>query len=511
MNPFSAFLTPPSSKPLDLSGVDEIIAQRRNRRLDDRHNLENDRSYELEQQNAKRSDAFLKVQQDDQAHRFSKDDKAEVEGLLAEYQDAVKRKDDVAIGQSIQKLKRFGMDVQEGGPATPASKVPNLRAFNGSSLGGPLPDVAPARDEELNEPAGPEEPDLSQGDFEKQLIDGSQSSPGRYEQNGKTTEEYKKLLPQSPDEPEDLGDVDDPAFKAAAQEDIGGQEPLPRLATQHLPNVISKGGKKLYEDVPGGKGSYGPMVGAVFEPYTQHSDPRIAQAAKRAQETASNLMSVEGISTKQAIDFAANQFKEETGGFNKLDLKQIGAKAHLGGGGGGAPGKFQALGPKEDRAESIKGYITESRGAVGKLNESDRLLAQAEALANSPDPALQRNAVDVLVQSRSGATVSERERARYDQLDGMITGLTNYLSRLGGGAVDAEYMKKIKMVIAEQRRINSVTRDEVASDLEEAYAAQNEGKVDAPILQRRKTALGKTIRRDNAGASPNGYDPELDQ
>ena len=183
----------------------------------------------------------------------------------------------------------------------------------------------------------------------------------------------------------------------------------------------------------------------------------------------------------------------------------------LGAGPGGIPGKFQALGRKEDSAESIAIYITKSQAAVGKLNESDRLLAQAEALANSPDPALQRNAVDVLVQSRSGATVSERERARYDQLDGVMTGVSNYLSRLGGGAVDPQYMKKIKMVIAEQRRINAVTREEVAADMEEAYAAQNEGKVDSPILGRRKAALGKTIRRDNATQGPGGFDPELDQ
>ncbi len=108
--------------------------------------------------------------------------------------------------------------------------------------------------------------------------------------------------------------------------------------------------------------------------------------------------------------------------------------------------------------------------------------------------------------------MSDRERARYDQLDGVLSQAQNYVARWSGGPLDPQYVNKIKMVIAEQRRINASTREEVAADLEEAYAAQNEGKVDAPILQRRKAALGKTIRRDNTTSSaPGGYDPELDQ
>ena len=251
------------------------------------------------------------------------------------------------------------------------------------------------------------------------------------------------------------------------------------------------------------------MVSGVFEPFTQHENPEMGAAAKRAQAYAQQLIAADGVAPKEAIKAGMDYLQGEANRISQTERTKIGSRPKYGTS-SGVPGKFQALGPKEDRAESIKGYITESRGAVGKLNESDRLLAQAEALANSKDPALQRNAIDILVQSRSGATVSDRERARYDQLDGAISQAQNYIARWSGGPLDPQYVNKIKMVIAEQRRINASTREEVAADLEEAYAAQNEGKVDAPILQRRKAALGKTIRRDTSEAGPGGYDPELD-
>lgn len=244
------------------------------------------------------------------------------------------------------------------------------------------------------------------------------------------------------------------------------------------------------------------MVSGVFEPFTAHENPEIGSAAKRAQAMAAKLIEVDGVAPKDAIKLGMDYLNGEANRVINLERTKLGTRPKWSG--TGVPGKFQALGPKEDRAESINVYIGRAQTALGRLNESDRLLAQAEALANSKDPALQRNAIDVLVQSRSGATVSDRERTRYDQLDGALAQAQNYVSRWSGGQLDPSYVSKIKMIIAEQRRINASTREETAADLEEAYAAQNEGKVDAPILQRRKVALGKTIRRgDTTPADPN--------
>lgn len=564
INPFASFLQPQFRTLEGAPSFGEIESIGRGRRQDAQRALENTQQHALAQQGAKRADSQLKLQQDDQAHRFTADEQKQVEGLLAEYQDAEDQGDQVRLSRATQMLKRFGMDVgQKGG------MDPRAQAFTGGVKPLPgqlLPQVATKMDPRAQAFTGaaPEEADLSQEDWEKQFIgEGGNPIDQAIETELATREKLrannaveepdiaghlasvgplKALKLNTPEQQAasgttDLGSVDDPAFKAAADSEVidldkedpaplqvgqlpkvataeapqaaaSGAQPPPRLPGQLLPTVISKGGKQLYEST-GPSGRWAPMVSGVFEPFTQHENPEMGAAAKRAQAYAQQLIAADGVAPKEAIKAGMDYLQGEATRLTNLERTKIGSKPKYGTS-SGVPGKFQALGPKEDRAESIKGYITESRGAVGKLNESDRLLAQAEALANSKDPALQRNAIDILVQSRSGATVSDRERARYDQLDGAISQAQNYIARWSGGPLDPQYVNKIKMVIAEQRRINASTREEVAADLEEAYAAQNEGKVDAPILQRRKAALGKTIRRDTSEAGPGGYDPELD-
>lgn len=561
INPFASFLQPQFRTIEGAPSFGEIESIGRGRRQDTQRALENTQQHALAQQGARRADAQLKLQQDDQAHRFTADEQKQVEGLLAEYQDAEDQGDQVRLSRATQMLKRFGMDVGQKGAVDP-------QAFTGQKLK-PLPgQLLPQVETKGLDPraqaftGAKEEADLSQEDWEKQFIgEGGNPIDQAVETELATREKLradnavqepdiaghlasvgplKALKLNTPEQqeaeagPTDLGSVDDPAFKAAADSEVidldkedptplqvgqlpkvttaeapqaSGAQPPPRLPGQLLPTVISKGGKQLYEST-GPSGRWAPMVSGVFEPFTQHENPEMSQAAKRAQAHAQQLISVDGVAPKEAIKEAMAYLQGEANRISQTERTKIGSHPRFSGG-GGVPGKFQALGPKEDRAESIKGYITESRGAVGKLNESDRLLAQAEALANSKDPALQRNAIDVLVQSRSGATVSDRERARYDQLDGVLSQAQNYVARWSGGPLDPQYVNKIKMVIAEQRRINASTREEVAADLEEAYAAQNEGKVDQPILERRRKALGKTIRRDNSSEG-GGSDPNAD-
>ncbi len=625
-NPFSSFLTPPSQHS-PLAGAAEFslaLAERqRQRGLDQQRALENSQQHALAQRGASRADAQMKLQQDDQAHRFTAEEQKQVEGLLAEYQDAEDQGDEVRLSRASQMLKRFGMDVgqkQDGQRPPPlpgqllpqvATKDPRAQAFTGAAeepdlsqeeferrligddknpvdkatadelafrdklradnatpepdIAGHLASVGPLKPLKLNAPKQETSADSSETtkldpQQEAQFQAWAQSNgisdvddprshydyrgffletggaphrqgdhfPDTYKQHGHETFSEESRYSKGPGDGGkwngeqfqpaviDL-DKDDPAPlqvgqlpKVATAPQAPDAQPPPRLPGQLLPTVVSKGGKQLYEST-GPSGRWAPMVSGVFQSFTQHENPEMAAAAKRAQSMASSLISVDGIAPKEAIKSGMDYLQGEANRISQTERTKIGSRPRLGGGGGGVPGKFQALGPKEDRAESIKGYITESRGAVGKLNESDRLLAQAEALANSNDPALQRNAIDVLVQSRSGATVSDRERARYDQLDGVLSQAQNYVARWSGGPLDPQYVNKIKMVIAEQRRINASTREEVAADLEEAYAAQNEGKVDQPILERRRKALGKTIRRDTSseGAAPSG-DPNAD-
>jgi hypothetical protein len=496
MNPFSGFLQPPQQRS-PLAGAGEFMADMS--KLSLARQQEANRVKEAGTDNA-RADQYLKLQQTDQASRLGQQDQKQVEALLAEYQDAEDQGDPIRLSRAAQMLKRFGMDVSPG---------------QAKSLPGALP--SPASLQALTGQSGP---DLPQGDFEEQLINSTQAAPSRYEEGGKTTPEFMGMLPQvASDEPVDMGDVDSPEFKAAASAeavDMGDvdspefrkaardeQRPelkntAPPQLSGGLPTVVSRGGKTLYEST-GPSGRWSPMVQGVFQPFTSHANPDIAAAAERAKQVTGKLIEVDGIAPKDAIKMGMDYLNGEANRITNLARTELGTRPKWGGGGGAtSPGKFQALGPKEDRAESIKLYISESRGHVGKLNESDRMLAQAEGLAESSDPALQRNAIDVLVQSRSGATVAVGERARYDQMNGVISQLKNIAGRWTGGPLDPEYVNKIKMVIAEQRRINAATREEVARDLEEAYAAQNEGKVSQPILERRKSALGKTIRRNDS-------------
>jgi hypothetical protein len=507
MNPFSGFLQPPQQRS-PLAGAADTFTDLS--RLSLARQQEKNRVAEASTDNA-RADQYLKLQQTDQASRLGQQDQKQVEALLAEYQDAEDQGDPIRLSRAAQMLKRFGMDVAPG-----------------KSAG--LPGALPSQ-------ASPQEANLSQEDFESQLIGGEAGAYSNVEETELASRDAlrKRNAATEPDiaghlksvgglpplklnsreeqdasgAPVDMGDVDSPEFQKAARDEVRPE--LKNTAAPSLPGglptVISRNGKQLYEST-GPSGRWSPMVQSVFQPFTTHANPDIGAAAQRAQQVTAKLIEVDGIAPKDAIKIGMDYLNGEATRITNLARTELGTRPKWGGGAGVSPGKFQALGPKEDRAESIKLYISESKGHVGKLNESDRMLAQAEGLANSSDPALQRNAIDVLVQSRSGATVAVGERARYDQMNGVISQLKNMAGRWTGGPLDPEYVNKIKMVIAEQRRINAATREEVASDLEEAYVAQNEGKVAQPILERRKSALGKTIRRDDAAAPADSVDEE---
>ena len=443
------------------------------------------------------------------------------------------------MSRALQDLKAFGgADVSEGGmdpraaqftggklPPLPGQLLPDVTQGKPEAFTGTKPEgVNPIGDAIQTEMATrgklrsrTEAPDLSQEDFEADLIANSKSIPESPEeppplpgqalppverttagpQAASATSEVIDLDTDFP-EPLRIGEASQPTAPRPA-----GQPNQPAPLTSNLPPVrISKGGKSIYEST-GPSGRWEPMVKGVFEPFLAHQDPQIAAAANRAQAISTKLIGVDGVAPKEAIKMGMEYLQGEATRITNLQRTEMGTRPKYFGGGGGSG----VMGKKQDAAESIRGYIKDGQTATSKLGESDRLLQQAEALANSPDPALQRNAIDILVQSRSGATVSDRERARYDQLDGAISQAQNFIARWTGGPLDPEYVNKIKMVIAEQRRINQVTREEIATDLTEAYAAQNEGKIQDPkVFERRKKAVTSAIKRGDSG----GEDPNAD-
>ncbi len=496
------------------------------RRDEKQRALENTQRNDLALKDNARADSRLKMEQAYQQRKFSTEDQKEVEGLLAEYHDALDTGDAERVNRATAMLKRFGMDVQSG--SDPKS-VPDLKAFTGrqalptvNAQPNPIDDAIQtelkSREALRAKNAAPEQ-DLPQGDFEEQLINGSQAAPSRYEENGKTTPEFKAMLPQSSDEPEDLGDVDDPAFKAAAAAEgtkgnvidldagdaaplqIGqqpteqAQQPPPRLSTQRLPTIISKGGKVL-EEPNGAAGRYSPMVAAVFEPFTQHENPELAAAGKRAQTLATKLVNVDGISPKQAIEMAGNQMKAEMMGITNLERTKIGSRPRFGGTGGtGLMGKTQ------DIAESAQLYDDNARMEAAKIQEEDRQYESIEAAATSGDPALQRDAVNQLLKIRSGSAVTASEDARISQINGLIAQVQDRLGRWTGGAMTPEMARTIQQIVSLKRQVSQAKIKRIYDHQAKLYQAQNRGKTKDPsVLEERANVIRE-------GANVVGNDP----
>lgn len=518
MNPFSGFLQPQNNRPLEgLATAQDLL-----RTIQGNKELAH-RKLENEQQNT-RSNARLAMEQAYQSRKFSQEDQKQVESLLAEYQDAEDQGDPVRLSRAAQMLQRFGMNVGEG----PAAK-PDLRAFTGERVlpnvpkaptpealqaltGQPQNPIDSAVQQELKsraalqaKNAAPEQ-DLSQEDFESQLIAGSGNLPERMEKGGETTPEMKALLPQAPEEqPVDMGDVDSPEFKRAAAEEqgvidldaedprplqIGGDQPQApptpprRLSTQLLPTVISKDGKKLYEST-GPSGRWAPMVKGVFEPFAQHGNADIASAAQRAQQMAGKLIEVDGVAPKDAIKLGMDYLNGEANRVIGLERTKLGSRPRgVGGVGSGLLGKTQ------DIAESAQIYDDNARAQAEKLQQEDVQYESIEGAINSNDPALQRDAVNQLLKIRSGTAVTAAEDARISQINGLLAQVQDRLGRWSGGAMTPEMRRTIQQIVALKRQVSQAKIKRIYEHQARIYEAQNEGKIKDPeILRKRATVI----------------------
>lgn len=538
MNPFSGFLQPTPQRPIDTSGVNDVVRTIQQNKEFKQRQLENTQRNAIEQQQANRGDAELALQQGEQTHRFGIQDQKQQEDALAEYHDAVDTGDSVRIGRATDMLKRLGMNV--GGQAA----RPDLKAFTGQSL---LPSVQqkPSPDQLqalTGQPPNPidqaikteqasrdalrarNEAPISQEDFESQLIAGNDQAPqssapepdiaGHLKSvanlkplklntpQQQETEFSSRAKPEEQNEPpgDQVIDLDDgqppqelgkplasqPVETTSQAPQAAGALP-PRLPGQLLPTVISKNGKVL-EESQGQQGRYSPMVAATFEPFASHENPSIAAAGKRAQGLASRLVNVDGISPKQAIEFAGKQLENEMLQINNLERTKIGSKAHVQG-----PGGPPVWDPQKDKSESIRMYAGQARTALSPLNKADSELAEAQGSLSSDSPAAQRDALMKFVQARSGATVSDRERGRYDGLDGSIVALKNRLSAILGGAPDKQFNQDLLAIINRRRAFNQKMRQEIAQEYSEGYGEQNDRKAPPEMLDKRKVALKKMI------------------
>jgi hypothetical protein len=544
INPFSGFLQPPTqSSPLAGAAQHMLALSERQRQhgQDQQRALENSQQHALAQRGATRADAQLALQQGEQAHRFTAEEQKQVEGLLAEYQDAEDQGDQVRLSRASQMLKRFGMDVSQAQkPAPlPGQLLPDVQAFTGEKppIDGVVKEEMASREALRAKNAAPEQ-DLSQEDFESQLVNGSAPGPSRYEEGGKTTDEFKAMLPQSAEEPTDLGEVDSPAFKAAAETEGGvidldkesptplqigqlpkvqaaqGQEapqgPPPRLPGQLLPTVVSKGGKQLYEST-GPSGRWAPMVSGVFDQFVQHENPEMAAAGKRAQSLATKLISVDGYSPKDAIKEAGTYLNGEANRITGLERTKIGSRRAGGTGGGSTVVGDAALTGKElavlgDDAQQLMLSIT-AKPEYQKVKVMDDVLDGAESALQSDDPVRQQQAISDIMRARSGLTVRKDEEASLRNSAGLWEGLMSKLTQQAGYGLTQDYRQSLAQAIAAQRAINQQVRSRIASETKQFYittrtTSDTDTGSRATQVRRNAGGIDKMLSR-SAGSDPN--------
>lgn len=552
MNPFSAFLQPVQQRS-PLQGAAETVQNLS--RMDFARKQEDNRVREASLDNT-RADQYLKLQQGDLAHRFNELDQKKLMALTEAYKLAEDQGDQVQMSRALQDLKAFGgADVSQGGtkpaPALPGQLLPSVQI-----AGGGAPN-------DFTGTAPKDEPDLSQEDFEAQLtgegknpIDQAAatelSTRDKLRARNETAEPdiaghlksvapLKALKLNTPEQQASQGsDLTDPGTQSAgsvpasevmdldapgalpkvaketqsAAPQVAGERRIPQLPGQSLPTVISKGGKTIYEST-GPSGRWQPMVASVFEPLAQNQNPEVAQAAKNASDLAQRLVAVDGVSPKDAIEFAAKRFEAEAGRIINLERTKLGSKPRGGGAGGSAVGDA-ALTGKElallgDDAQQLMLSIT-AKPEYQKVSVMDDVLNGAESALQSNDPLRQQQAISDIMRARSGLTVRKDEEQSLKNAAGLWEGLRANLSQKSGYGLTEDYRNSLAQAITAQRAINQQIRRRIAQETKQFYITTrttSDTDTGSRATQVRRNAGGveKMLSR-SAGGDP---DADLDQ
>jgi len=481
MNPFSAFLRPvdqPLQVPNTFGQLGQLAQQRKELQ---------ERTREADQHNATQQ-GYLKLQQDQQAHKFAEQDRNEVEGLIQEYQDAVARGEPQGIQDVVQKLKRFGMDVQQEKPKDNSTSISPFTGLPFQTHNPLASQAASVGDEALNTGVRPNDPNddhlLSQKEFEDRLIGDSMAESGI--QNSVADGGFSMPDPGDEGRNGKVMDLDaEPAPQAQQSAPAQASAPYPRLAGG-LPVIISRQGKELYRS--GQQGRWSPLVQGVFGSLAEQQDPKASAAGKRAQALAEKLVGVDGVSPEQAIKFAMDAYEKDLNRSSAELRTSIGAKARAGA-------------PQRETAESIDKYADNIEQALqhAGIPAAETKLSAAEDAIMSDDPALQKDALKMILQARSGLTVSEGERRSYTMVDGLIPFVQNTWAQWSGQPMSAQTRQSLLNIIQNMRQANSQFRDAISSREVERYKAQNENKLAPKLLERRAAALGAPLGKVTDG------------
>lgn len=312
-------------------------------------------------------------------------------------------------------------------------------------------------------------------------------------------------------------DADSPEFQAEAQAETSGVRPpggslptssgtapgirtpggsLPVAApapetTKQPPlqgySLIDRDGKPLYtvapKDVEMRQRQRVSDVFAGLMEQTQDQDEHTW--LKQGQAEASKLVGVMPID--DAVKMGLQQYMNQMNNRNKLSVVEANRKPRYGG-----PGTPTGLmGKNDDKAESTDKYGDNIEMALQHrgIPAAEESLAQAEGALTSGDPALQKDALKIILKARSGLTVSEGERRSYSMVDGALPAIGNAIAQWTGQPLDPQTIQSYLNIVRNMRRANTEVTAGIIMYERNKYEAQNRDKVSPERLKERSESL----------------------
>jgi hypothetical protein len=197
---------------------------------------------------------------------------------------------------------------------------------------------------------------------------------------------------------------------------------------------------------------------------------------------------VDGLAPKDAIKIGMDYLNGEASRIVNLERTKLGTRPRWGGGAGGTG----LMGKTQDIAESAQIYDDNARAQADKLQTEDVQYESIEGAINSPDPAVQRDAVNQLLKIRSGSAVTASEDARISQINGLLAQVQDRMGRWTGGAMTPEMRRTIQQIVALKRQVSQAKIKRIYEHQARLYEVQNEGKTKDPnVLKKRADTVRK--------------------
>jgi hypothetical protein len=204
-----------------------------------------------------------------------------------------------------------------------------------------------------------------------------------------------------------------------------------------------------------------------------------------------------GARSEGDVELGMAHAEREIGSLDKTDRT---IKNHKGGGSVVVPGlvadgvNTKLLNQLDNQARAYVAKAAQNSG-VTQLQKRANEMMSVDSMFDSDNPAAQRQAFSSILRSFSGAQVSDRERAFFEQNAGFWSGLNNKLqSYIGGGQLDPTLREDMRKAAAMMMDQSQKALNDIAE--EAASAVMN----DPSIGGLYKDALGKRWTPESAAA-----------